>query len=288
MECRRIFRLDADDPDLWVEPFDIGGDPGDESAAADRDEDGVRRLRMLAQDLHADGALTGDDVRVVEGMNEGQTLLGHQLARMGIGFIIGIAVQHHLAAVGAHRTDLDRRRSTRHDDGRLESEPAGAERHALRMITSAGRDHATRTRLGIEMDQLVVGPAQFEGEHRLQVLAFEQHGIAQAGRESRRQREWSLDGDIIDARLEDAFDIGIGHAGSRVRLGMAQWYRIRRGGTSRHAWSPNLRPPSMESVTAKPERSIPRPNQVHHPRLRVRPHEPPTPSAFHLEAGSGA
>ena len=47
----------------WVE--DIGADA----------EEWIRRRRMLAQDFHADGALAGDHVRVVERVHEGQPLL---------------------------------------------------------------------------------------------------------------------------------------------------------------------------------------------------------------------
>ena len=36
----------------------------------------------LAQDLHADGALPGDHVRIVEGMHEHQVALARQLQRM--------------------------------------------------------------------------------------------------------------------------------------------------------------------------------------------------------------
>jgi hypothetical protein len=37
---------------------------------------------MLAQDLHGDGAWTCDHVRVVEGVNKRQPLLGLKLLRM--------------------------------------------------------------------------------------------------------------------------------------------------------------------------------------------------------------
>ena len=75
MQGRRLFGLDTDDPHLRHQPFDIGGDPRDQPAASHRHEDGVGRLRMLAQDLHADGALAGDHVRIVERVQEGQAPL---------------------------------------------------------------------------------------------------------------------------------------------------------------------------------------------------------------------
>ena len=69
---RRIDRLDADDFDGRTHALHIRGDAGDQAAAADRDEDRVDRARMLAQDLHADGALPRDHLGIVKGMNVGE------------------------------------------------------------------------------------------------------------------------------------------------------------------------------------------------------------------------
>src|ERR1700742_4248429 len=70
------FRLDPDDPRAWQQGLDRDGDARDEPAAADRDEDGGRRLRVpwpligtsaeVLGDLQADRALPGDHVPVVE------------------------------------------------------------------------------------------------------------------------------------------------------------------------------------------------------------------------------
>ena len=67
-----VYRLHADDLDLRAQALDVGGDARDQSAAAHGDEDGVDRAAVLAQDLHADGALAGDHVRVVVGVDEGE------------------------------------------------------------------------------------------------------------------------------------------------------------------------------------------------------------------------
>ena len=67
-----IHRLDADDLDLRAQALDVGGDAGDQPAAADRHEDRIDRRLVLAQDFHADGALAGDHVRIVVGMDEGE------------------------------------------------------------------------------------------------------------------------------------------------------------------------------------------------------------------------
>src|SRR6185312_10228751 len=65
------FRFDPDDPRPRQQGLDRDGDARDESAAADRDEDGGRRPRFgsggeILGDLQADRALPGDHVPVIE------------------------------------------------------------------------------------------------------------------------------------------------------------------------------------------------------------------------------
>ena len=88
-------RLHADDLDVRANRFHVGGDAGDQAAAADGDEDGVDGAGMLAQDFHADRALAGDHVRIVERVHEGQLLFLFQGQRMVVGIRVGLAVQHH-------------------------------------------------------------------------------------------------------------------------------------------------------------------------------------------------
>ena len=66
----RIDRLHADDPDFRADALHVRGDPGDQPATAHRDENRVDRALPLAQDLHADRALTCDHIRIVVGMDE--------------------------------------------------------------------------------------------------------------------------------------------------------------------------------------------------------------------------
>ena len=73
------------------------------------------------------------------------------------------------------------RRRDRHHDRRAAAEPLRGERHALRVVAGRRRDHAARAaRAGGRLRHLVVGAAQLEREHRLQVLALEQHAVAEA------------------------------------------------------------------------------------------------------------
>ncbi len=176
----RVDGFDADDPDLRVQEFRVDGDAGDEPAATHGHEDRVDVAARLAQDFHRDGALPRDDVRVIEGMHEREIALAHDGLRVFVGAVVVVAVQHHLAAEVAHGAHLDGRRSQRHHDGRGDAAALRRQRHALRMIAGRGADDpALCHRIG-QVRDLVVGTAQLEREHRLQVLALEQHGVADA------------------------------------------------------------------------------------------------------------
>jgi hypothetical protein len=71
------------------------------------------------------------------------------------------------------------------------------------------------------LGDLVVGAAQLEREHRLQILALEQDAVAEARRQLRRLVDGRLDRDIVDARLEDALDVGLRHGADSVRSKLA-------------------------------------------------------------------
>ena len=68
--------FDADDLRAGPQEFDDGCDAGRQAPAADWDEDGGDGLGMLAGDLQTDRALAGDDVGVVEGVDEDGAGLG--------------------------------------------------------------------------------------------------------------------------------------------------------------------------------------------------------------------
>ncbi len=65
--------LDPDYSGIGEQSLEKHGDARDEAASTNGNEDCVDWTRMLADDLHCDGALAGDDVRVVERMNESQS-----------------------------------------------------------------------------------------------------------------------------------------------------------------------------------------------------------------------
>ena len=67
------------------------------------------------------------------------------------------------------------------------------------------------------MRHLVVGAAQLEREHRLLVLALQQHAVAEAPRQRRRELERRLDRDVVDLGGQDLLQVVDGHGGRRRR-----------------------------------------------------------------------
>src|SRR5690606_41033907 len=80
----------------------------------------------------------------------------------------------------------------------------------LRVVSGRAADHALRERTRVELRDLVVGAAQLERENRLLVLAFQPDLVAEAARQARRVVERGLERDVVDARLEDPFDVAGG------------------------------------------------------------------------------
>ena len=199
--------FDADDFDPGPQPFHIRSDAGDQSATADGDKNRIDRLRMLAQDFHGDRALAGNHVGVIVRMHVGQVATLFELARVGRRLVIGIAMQHDFGTAPAHRIDLDLGCGHRHHDGRRAAKALRRECDTLGMVAGGRRDHATAQSLRWQVHHLVVGAAQLEGKHRLHVFALEQDAIVDAPRQVRRELQRRLDRHVVDACIEDAFQI---------------------------------------------------------------------------------
>ena len=118
-----------------------GGDPGDDAAPADADQDRVDIRRILDQ-LKAERALPDHDVAVVEGMDHDGAgalrELGGQAQRRGD----RLALEHDLGAVAAGREQLGNRNAQRHEDRGRDSERLSCQRDTLRVVARRCRDHA--------------------------------------------------------------------------------------------------------------------------------------------------
>ncbi len=176
----RIGGLNPDHLDLGADCLEIGRHAGDQAAAADRDEHGINRPLVLAQDFHADGALARNHVRVVEGVHEREVLGVSQFQGMFVGVRVAVAEQHDFAATGADCIDLDLRGGDRHDDDGPAAQTLSAQGNSLSMIACRRADHATLKLLLRQAGHLVVGASQLEAEDGLGVLALEQDPVAES------------------------------------------------------------------------------------------------------------
>ena len=96
----------------------------DQPAAADRAEQNVRLGALgcqLIQRFEAGACLAGDDLRIVEGVQQGEVLVRRNLAgALGGDFLAGafaVVGQHDGGAVAGGGVALGGRRVDRHDDG---------------------------------------------------------------------------------------------------------------------------------------------------------------------------
>ena len=132
--------LDAVDLDLGVQMLDGVGHAGDKPTPADGDDDCVRILQLV-QDLQADGALTGNDLRVVEGMDEGGTRLLLNLQGGGVGIVVSALHQADLCPQLLGRLDFTDGGAIGHTDERLDAVAGGSHGHALGVVSGAARQN---------------------------------------------------------------------------------------------------------------------------------------------------
>lgn len=167
-------RLDAEDADLGVQGLGGGGHARDQAAAAYRHGQDLEVGHVL-EHLQRHRALAGHDVEVVEGVDEGQALRLAQPQGVGVGVVIGVAVDDDVGAVVAGVLDLHERRAARHDDGGRHAQARGVIGQPLRMVAGRGGDDAAPALVLGQQQQLVQRAALLIGGGELQVLELEPH-----------------------------------------------------------------------------------------------------------------
>ena len=200
--------LHAEDLDGGIDRLGRDGDAGDQAAAADRHHQRVERLLGIGQHLERDGALAGDDARIVIGMDEGEAFVLRNSERAGVGFGERGAFQDDAGAEILGVLDLGEGRAFRHHDGDGNAQAAGMIGDALRMIAGRHGGDAALALVFAQRQQLVERAALLEGGGVLQVLEFEMDVGAGDARErvgmaGRRALDRALDGarggaDIVD------------------------------------------------------------------------------------------
>ncbi len=227
-----VVRFNANDLDFRAQVLHVGGDAGDQAAAADRHENRVQPTGVLAQDFHGHGALASNGMRIIVGVDVDEAFFIDQFQRIGQCLGERITMKDHFAAARAHAFDLDFRRGLGHHDGGLDAHFPCGEGQPLGMVASRGGDYAASQLFCGQLRQLVVGPADLEREHRLQVFALEQDLVAQAFAQLPGAVQGGFDGNVIDARGEDLLDVLFEHResitgrGTRARS-LPQRYVVR-------------------------------------------------------------
>src|SRR5690606_33530310 len=114
--------LHADNAGFGSQLLDIGRYTGNQAAPADWNEHRVDGFGVLTQNLHTHRALTGDHIRVVEGMDEGELFLLFKLHGVLVGVGVAIADEHRFTAQCLYRIDLQAWRGRGHDNHRAAAE----------------------------------------------------------------------------------------------------------------------------------------------------------------------
>src|SRR5690606_37808468 len=165
--------LHADDPDVRPEPrVQRRRHTREQAAAAGRHDHGADVGHLLG-DLQAERGLAGDDVDVVERVDDGAA------GALGLGpglderLVDGPAVRAHGRAVALGRGHLGQRGALGHVDDGVDAERARRERHPLRVVARTGGDDAAPLLLGAQARHPQVRAADLERAAALQVLALE-------------------------------------------------------------------------------------------------------------------
>ena len=203
---RRIKRgFGADDLDLGLHRACGDGIAGNQTAAADRDHQHVE-IGSFLQHLERDGALPGDDARIVVGMHQRESAFGQDLLAARLRFRHAFAVEHHLGAVRLGRRHLHERRRHRHDDGRRNLEPRGVIGHRLGVIAGRHGDDAALA-LGLaERGELHQRAAVLERIGDLQIFVFDVDVGAGERRQPRRRQHGRAQHGALD-HATGCFDI---------------------------------------------------------------------------------
>ena len=134
---------------------------------------------VLVEELAGNCSLSGDDIGIIVGRDESEALLLREALRLGIGLVEAAAEEHGVAAEALNCVNLDVRGGLRHDDGGLDAELLSGKGAALGMVACGCCDDSLLLGLLWKLRDLVVGTAELEGVHRLQVLPLEEDGVVE-------------------------------------------------------------------------------------------------------------
>ena len=164
--------LHAVDLDVGLQALDGEGHAGDESAAAHRHDDGVH-IGQLVENFEADSTLTGNDLLVVVGVDEGHARLFLQLHGLVVGVVVGTGYEADLRTEVLGVLHLHDGRAVRHTDDALDAAAGSGQRHALCVVARRAGDDALVALFFGELADLIISAAHLEAAGHLQVLGLE-------------------------------------------------------------------------------------------------------------------
>ena len=121
MERRVIFDFDPDNLNVRPHPMGSNRTPGDQSAAADRNDQNIQVASIFEQ-LDRKRPLPGHDSHVIVRMDEDLSAAFRKFVGESGGFGQGIAVQNEFCTPESSTGNLSRWRVSRHDDGLVDAQ----------------------------------------------------------------------------------------------------------------------------------------------------------------------
>jgi hypothetical protein len=177
---------------------------------AARDQQQVERAGF-GQQLARGGPLAGDHVRVVVRRDQHRVAFGLQPSRDLLALLACRVVFDDARPVAFGAPPLGRGRVLRHHHGGASAEQAARQRHGLGVVArGVAQDPAGPLRFAQARDR-VVGAAELERPHALEVLALEEQPAAQPLVERARAYDGRAVRHALEARRR-GFDVLVGHS----------------------------------------------------------------------------
>ena len=158
---RRTFRNCANHTNIRFEGLDGERHTGAKTATTERHHN-IGDIRHIFKNFQTDGALTADNLVIVEWRHIDHALRLGEFGGMRCGFIEHITVEHHIGTIGLGGIHFQRRSNLRHADSGLGATFPGCIGHALRMVASGCGDDTMRKLLFGERSNLVICTTNLE------------------------------------------------------------------------------------------------------------------------------
>ena len=167
--------LNTVDLHMGGDRLDGAGHAGDQSAAADGHQNRVHVAHFI-HDLQTDGALTGNDVLIVEGVDKGVAVLLLQFQSLVVGVVVDTGYQADLGTVALGGLHLGDGGGIGQADQGRDAALAGGQRHALGVVAGGAGDDALGLFLIGKHSDFIAGAPKLERAGFLQALGLQVEG----------------------------------------------------------------------------------------------------------------